>query len=229
MTNICHILFAFATSPLGKMHVQWHAQFWSAFSVWDWFDFFKKDACFWISVRKGKMEETHIALRAACRNIYRGLCMGMVLFSFLRLFWRSCWPYQDFCGREAELDFPESQEQVCSLLGGSKWSCSSAGVQPPVRDCPSEQSSMPLLWQRMNRRVTSTNCCVRALGLDSHSLADVCCPKGDFFGWEVANVTLFWDCWSLCRKGLTSVLREPETFNSDVQAPSPSASSDVRS
>lgn len=105
-TNICHVLFAFATSPLGKMHVQWHAQFWSAFSVWDWFDFFKKDAYFWISVRKGKMEETHIALRAACRNIHRGLCMGMVLFSFLRLIWRNCWPYQDFLWERSRAGLP---------------------------------------------------------------------------------------------------------------------------
>lgn len=127
-TNICHVLFAFASSPLGKMHLQWDARFWWGFSVWDWFW-----VCFltrkmhsskfqWEKVRWKKDVALGVVRRSICRGPY--VC-GQALFSFLRLIWRNCWPYWDvFFGREAELNLPENQEQACSLPDCSRWICS---------------------------------------------------------------------------------------------------------
>lgn len=145
MTNICHVLFAFTFSPLGKMHVQWRAQFWSGFSVWDWFDFFKTDAFFWITVRKGKMEETRVALGVACRNVCSSLhvrvCGGVQLYQTNLEGLLTVLGF--FCGREAELDFPESQEQMCSLLDCGKWSCSSLEPSHKLGTAPQNKAACP--------------------------------------------------------------------------------------
>lgn len=143
-TNICHALFAFASSPLGKTHMQWPAQFWSGFFVWDWFDlFFKKDAFFWISARKSKMVETHVALGVACRNVCRGPYVhgGGVDLSD----WSDCWPYWDyFFLWERSRDGLSWKPGVGVLIARSQ-QVQLAGVQPQARGCPSGQSSVPSL------------------------------------------------------------------------------------
>lgn len=207
--NICHALFAFASFPLGKTHMQWPAQFWPGFSVWDWFDlFFKKDAFFWISARKSKMVETHVALGVACRNVCRGpyvhggvlICQTDLIADHTGIF---------FCGREAEMDFPESQEWVCSLLDHSKCSLLKSSHKPGA--APQDKAVCP----RYNTGWTAGLLLETAaweLGAWIHShLQRFVVVQRDFSGWEVANVMLFWDYWSLGRKGLSSVFREPDT------------------
>lgn len=100
-----------------------------------------------------------------------------------------------------------------------------SGAQPQVTDCPSQQSSMPVLQGGIKRMVSSVNCCMKALDFDSYTLAVVCsCLKEDLSVWEVANVMLFWNCWSWYF-GFEGAWN----FNSAMQAPSYSASSNVSS
>lgn len=71
------------------------------------------------------MEETHVALGVVCRNACRGpyVCEeGVDHLSQTNLQELLTIP-GFFCGREAEVAFPESQEQVCSSLDRSKRSC----------------------------------------------------------------------------------------------------------
>lgn len=169
-------MFCLLLHPLlwGKMHLQWDARFWWGFSVWDWFW-----VCFltrkmhsskfqWEKVRWKKDVALGVARRSICRGPY--VC-GRALFSFLRLIWRNCWPYWDVFLWErsrAELAWKPRAGVLVARL--QQVNLQLAASQPQVRDCPSAHSSiMPLLQRRVNRRVTSRNCCVRAWGLDSHS------------------------------------------------------------
>ena len=53
-----------------------------------------------------------------------------------------------FCGREAELDFPESQEQVCSVLDRSKWSCSLLESRQNLGTAPQDKAACPSYSRR---------------------------------------------------------------------------------
>lgn len=85
-TNICHVLFAFASSPLGKnasaVGCPVLVRFLCMRLVWGLF-FNKKDAFFWISVRKGKMEERRSTWSGAQKYLQRSLCVwvGVVQLS----------------------------------------------------------------------------------------------------------------------------------------------------
>lgn len=128
---------------------------------------------------------------------------GWVVLTFLTLSWGNGWSYWDFLVWERKAELRAKGRCAHCWIAGS-------GVRPGWIPASSPGMSLgtqehPWPRQGMSRRVTFGNCGVRALDLDSHLFTG--CPKWDVSGWEMANTTLFWDCWSLCSPSAGSGLR----------------------
>lgn len=118
VTNICHVLFAFASSPLGKRQVQRHGQFWSGFSLYETgLGFLSKRHFSELQWEKARWKKRMELLGWQARIFVQ---CGWVVLTSLTLSWENGWSHWDFLVWERSR--AESKGQMCSLLDNRKWS-----------------------------------------------------------------------------------------------------------